>query len=147
MTLARAGQIVDRVVEWGRKRTGISGIALVGSFAREAAGPSSDIDLVLLSTEPASFRTDTTWMKEIDWNALFTSVATWEDADYSSVWSRHVHLRDGEEIEFTFAPLSWALVEPIDPDTRQIVLRGFKLLYDPAAIFQKLFDACRRDGK
>jgi predicted nucleotidyltransferase len=142
MTSARAGKIINLITEWARNRSEISGLALIGSFARETAGPTSDIDLVILSPECSSFRRDTKWMGEIHWTSLSTAIADWKDGEYGNVWSRHIRLRDGEKVELSFAELSWALVSPLDTDTKYIVLDGFKILYDPKGLFKDLFMAC-----
>jgi predicted nucleotidyltransferase len=53
--------ILRVVLAWATAQPKIRAVALVGSHARGTAGPASDIDLVLLTTPPDSFRADTTW--------------------------------------------------------------------------------------
>src|ERR1700716_58173 len=45
-------QILDSITAWAASRPDILGLALIGSRARGAATPSSDIDLIILATEP-----------------------------------------------------------------------------------------------
>jgi hypothetical protein len=48
-------------------------------------------------------------------------VAAWRDVAYGAVWSRHVALSDGSEVEFSFAAPSWANTSPVDPGTRRVI--------------------------
>src|SRR5687767_1223031 len=45
-------RIIARVVEWAERRPDIRAVALVGSHARNTATPDSDVDLILLTTQP-----------------------------------------------------------------------------------------------
>lgn len=134
----RVESILARVARWANKRSDISAVALVGSWARGAAHADSDIDLVLLTPDPLRFRQNDRWLSEIDWQAIGSEPTTWRDADYDPVWSRHLQLADGTEIEFGFGPLTWASVDPIDPGTCQVIGDGCRILYDPQGLLQNL---------
>jgi hypothetical protein len=131
--------VLAAVTVWAECRT-VRGLALVGSHARGQAKPDSDVDLILLVNDPLLFRTDTAWLAEIDWG--FRPVAH-RDADYGAVWSRHVRLADGLEIEFGFASPSWADVEPVDAGTQRVITDGCRILNDPDGILAALCIAVR----
>jgi predicted nucleotidyltransferase len=61
-------RILQVVVAWATAQPEIRAIALVGSHARGIARPDSDIDFMLLATDPESFRADTKWVAKIDWH-------------------------------------------------------------------------------
>jgi hypothetical protein len=107
----RIGHIIRTILAWATAQPKIRAVALVGSYARGAARPESDIDLVLLVTDPQGFRADTTWIEQIDWQALDSHPQTWQDEDYGVAWSRRIWpAADSVQVELTFAPLSWAKV-------------------------------------
>ena len=101
---ARLDQILEPIMAWARSRPDILGLAVVGSWARGTAGPDSDIDLMLLVPDPEAFRSDRLWPVEIPWGK--GHVTGWHDAQYGSVWSRHVKLERSSEIEFPFCDRS-----------------------------------------
>jgi predicted nucleotidyltransferase len=137
-------QVLAVVTEWSELRS-VRGLALVGSYARGQARPDSDIDLVLLVNEPNLFRTDTAWLAELDWRSAYARPLTHRDAEYGAVWSRHVQLDDGLEIEFGFALPSWADVAPVDAGTRRVMMDGCRILYDPDGILSALRAVVRGD--
>jgi hypothetical protein len=134
----RVGSILAEVVRWATRRNNISAVALVGSWARGTARADSDIDLILLSPAPLWFRQNDCWLSEIDWRSIGSTIAAWRDADYGIVWSRHLRLADGTEIEFGFGPLAWASVDPIDPGTFQVIGDGCQILHDPQGLLNDL---------
>jgi hypothetical protein len=138
LTGVRVETILAKVVRWASHRGAVCAVALVGSWARGAARDDSDVDLVLLGPDPLWFRQHDQWLNEIDWHSVGSTVATWRDADYGILWSRHLQLADGTEIEFGFAPLAWASVDPIDPGTFQVVSHGCRILYDPQGLLEEL---------
>jgi len=50
------------VTRWASRRSDIRGLALVGSHASNRARPDSDLDLLLLATEPKRYLEDTSWV-------------------------------------------------------------------------------------
>jgi predicted nucleotidyltransferase len=80
----RIEHIIRIVLAWATAQPKIRAVALVGSHARGAAGQDSDIDLVLLVVDPQGFRTDTTWIEQIEWQALDSHPQKWQDEDYGA---------------------------------------------------------------
>ena len=48
---------LSKVVSWASKQDSVLGVSLVGSYARGQARLDSDIDLVIISNEPAELLT------------------------------------------------------------------------------------------
>jgi uncharacterized protein len=134
-------QLIKLVVAWSASRSDIVGVALVGSHARNAARPDSDIDLMLLTDAAFSYRESTEWL-----TALNLSIANWRDADYGAVWSRHITTPLGSKIELGFGEVSWANTTPIDAGTLRVVSDGMKILRDAHGILENLADCVRAAG-
>lgn len=131
--------IVQVVLAWATALPKIRAVALVGSHARGTAHRDSDIDLVLLVTDPHGFRVETAWVEQIDWRAIDTVSHKWQDEDYGAAWSRRVWLgADCGQVELTFAPLSWANANPLDAGIRHVISGGCRILYDPDALLVRL---------
>jgi uncharacterized protein len=133
-----SARILEAVLGWAKAGCDIRGVALVGSVARGAARPDSDVDVVVLSTAPANFRNDRSWVDAIDWPIAGVRVAGWHDEDFGAVWSRHLRLTSGAEVDIGFAPLSWAHIAPLDMGTRRVVSDGCRVLHDPDGVLERL---------
>lgn len=131
-------RLLELIAKWATARRDISGVALVGSHARGSARADSDIDLVLLTAIPETFRAEESWVGDIDWSAEGTHPATWRDEDYGNVWSRRIWLSSGAELEISFAPLSWADINPLDAGTRRVISGGCRILHDPDRFLERL---------
>jgi len=136
--IATVERLIETVTTWASTRGDIIGLALVGSYARNAAKPESDVDFVLLTDNPNRFRESFVWLDEIDWSTLGVAVGSFRDARYGAVWSRHVQLSDDLSVEFSFAHPSWAATSPCDPGTRSVVSRGCRVLFDPQQLLQSV---------
>ena len=136
---AQLDRVLAAVSAWARSRPEILSLALVGSWARGAARPDSDIDLLLVARDPQAFRGDEGWVANIRWpNGRPTD---WHDADYGAAWSRHMRFERHSEIEFTFCAPSWAATRPVDPGTLQVVSMGCRVLLDKAGLLENLLVA------
>jgi len=133
---AQLDRLLAAIESWARARSDILGLALVGSHARGTARPDSDIDLLLLASEPQAFRDAEDWLTEIPWAQ--GHIADWRDADYGAAWSRHVRLEPFGEIEFAFCAPSWAATDPIDSGTSKVVSMGCRILIDKVGLFGTL---------
>jgi predicted nucleotidyltransferase len=125
--------LLRSVAAWAEERSDVVGVALVGSYARDTAKASSDIDLVILSDSPADLLGG-------GWLARFGDVDSSSVEDYGAVKSRRVFYRNGLEIEFGVAARSWASV-PVDADTRRVLTGGVKVLYDPKKLLRAANEA------
>ena len=131
--------ILQVVLAWATEQPRIRAVALVGSHARETARPDSDIDLLLLATDPDNFRLDTMWVEQINWHSIDTRLQNWQDEDYGAAWSRRVWLDPhSREIELAFVGLGWASANPIDGGTRLVISGGCRVLHDPDAFLVRL---------
>jgi predicted nucleotidyltransferase len=112
-----------RVKQWAEKQIDIHGVLLVGSYARGAARPDSDVDLVILTDCPERY------IDTIAFAGGFGSVLRWLKEDWGQVASLRVWYEDGLEVEYGIAFLDWA-VQPLDSGTLRVVSDGVQILFD-----------------
>jgi uncharacterized protein len=127
----------DALRAWARPRADIVGVALVGSYARGSAGPESDVDFVVLTTAPASYRNGD-WPRQIEWPAGDDVRTEWSDVSYGALWARHLEFASGTRVEVGFAAPTWAQIAPVDPGTSAVVRAGCIVLWDPLGLLAAL---------
>lgn len=132
--------LLDTVLDWAYDQTIIRAVALVGSYARDAARPNSDVDMMCLTTDPTAFKFED-WVSQIDWQKAGLEVDTWVDKDYGGVWSRHIQMTSGLEVEISFGVLQWASTDPLDAGTLRVMADGHRILYDPDGILRRFVNA------
>ena len=106
-------------------------MAIVGSYARGAPQPDSDIDAAIFCLSPEKYVNDRSWLK------LFGEVDEVRFEKWGPVQTVRAFLSSAMEIEFNFSTLDWAQI-PADPGTCQVVLGGFEILYDPTGQLTRL---------
>jgi uncharacterized protein len=116
-------------------RADIAAVALVGSYARGAARPDSDVDLVLLLDDPQPY------LERPDWVGRFADVETITREDYGPMQSLRVVSRDGLEVEFGLTSLDWAALDRLDLGTSQVVADGMRILFAPRGLLASLAHA------
>lgn len=131
-------KIIALSATWFQGREDVLGLALVGSYARGTAQPDSDIDIVILSMTPQAYRTDMSWPSRLPWDEIGVTVKSMRDQDYGLLWSRHVMLSSGQEIEYGFASSEWASIDPVDEGTLQVLSAGHRILYDAGGLLRIL---------
>jgi predicted nucleotidyltransferase len=134
----RVGSSVRAVARWARSQPDVRAAAVVGSWARGTARRRSDIDFMFLSTRPKARRASAQWAAQLASRALGSSLRSRAVRQYGVAWSLHARLRTGRELEFSFAPCSWAALHPVDPGTRRVVSEGMVVLHDPAHALSRL---------
>jgi predicted nucleotidyltransferase len=125
---------VGEVTQWAEERPDIVGLAMVGSHARDAGRPDSDVDLVVLCADPSSL------VHRDDWTARFGEVRDVGMEDYGAVRSLRVFYQDGLEVEFGITDSTWARV-PLDAGTRKVISDGIRILYDPRGLLREAKNA------
>ena len=119
--------LLDQVRQWAEIRSDIRAVALVGSYARGTAHPESDIDLVVLTTDPAAYVDESEWIDDLDGSLVVTR-------SWGPITERRITYPGGLELEFGFGHPSWASTDPLDAGTRGVVTDGMRIVYDPDGI-------------
>lgn len=132
---AQVAELLDRATRWAAARADIAGLLLAGSWARGAARPDSDVDLVVLTTVPEAYADDA-WAAELGLGARIRTGQWGPVTEY-----RH-RAADGLEVEIGVAHPDWARTDPVDAGTRRVVTDGTRPLHDPSGLLAALLRAC-----
>lgn len=119
-------QVIDFIedfMRWSRRRRDIRAVALVGSYARMQANPASDVDLVIVTTDPQKYLTETKWLR------VFGIVITQKVEDYGKLTSLRVWYESGLEIEYGFTTHEWVKT-PLDKGTKRVIQEGMRVLFE-----------------
>ncbi len=116
-------QFLSHIATWAEQQPDISGVLLVGSHARGTARPDSDVDFVILTTNPERY------VDNPSFAAHFGSIARWAIEDWGRVISVRVWYQDGLEVEYGFTQPDWA-APPLDAGTRRVIADGLRILFD-----------------
>jgi uncharacterized protein len=133
--MAKAPEILSKVTAWAGREPSLAGLLLVGSYARGTPRADSDLDLMLLSTDPAPFLQNHAWIR------TFGAYGKIAREKWGLVETLRVTFNPSCEVEFNFALPGWASVSPIDPGTFQVVADGAKVLFDPSGRLKELLEA------
>jgi predicted nucleotidyltransferase len=130
--------LLDRAAGWARARPDVVALALVGSWARGAERPDSDVDLVVLTDDPAAYLEHDEWVE-----ALAPGAELVRTGDWVAIVERRLRLSSGLEVEVGIGRTSWAEAHPVDPGTKRVVRDGMRPLYDPCGVLAALQRAVR----
>jgi len=119
---------MEAVQAWAAVRPDVLGVALVGSHAREAAKPDSDVDLVIVCESPSAY------LENEDWIKAFGAPERTAREDWGRVTSVRVWYADGLEVEFGIADRGWGSA-PLEDGTRGVIENGCVVLYDRGGAF------------
>ena len=135
-------KIIGAIGIWAKQQPEIYAVALVGSWARSEAHENSDLDLMILTSNPELFFQDTNWFNSIPWHDLNNlQIDTYYDRVYGVVKSRHLCFQQGSRIEFSFGYPNWAIIDPIDPGTLRVVGSGMTIICDRHKLLETLVKA------
>lgn len=118
---------LGKVAAWAAAQPDVVGVALVGSHARGAATPESDVDVMILTTNVEKY------FQSEAWASLFGQFERAEVEHWGVVETLRCFYGDGLELEFNFASPDWAAI-PVDAGTRRVVSDGMQILFDPRDI-------------
>jgi Nucleotidyltransferase domain. len=128
---------------WVSSQSDIESVALVGSYAREAAKEDSDVDIVILTADPDKYLLNKSWVSR------FGESERYQEEDYGKLTSVRVFYASGLEVEFGFVTPDWARA-PIDAGTKRVVSGGIKVLHDPHGNIARMLgeiDSTRTQGR
>ncbi|WP_350279852.1 GNAT family N-acetyltransferase [Kribbella sp. HUAS MG21] len=130
-------EVADAAVRWAEGRPDVRGIAMAGSWARDAARMTSDVDLIVLTDSPS------TYLESDDWLGAFGAVAVVRREQWGpQVREVRIQRASGLEVEVDITATAWAATDPVDPGTRRVVTDGVRVLYDPDRLLAGLVRAC-----
>lgn len=133
---AEIDETISRVTNWAIGRKDIVGLLLVGSCARGTARPDSDIDIVLLTTDPIQY-SNNSWAVEL---TLGKPIRTQQ---WGPITERRYVTVTGLEVEMNIGSPDWARVDPVDSGTHRVITDGAHALHDPNGILESLIHACQ----
>ena len=114
MNTTSVDNLINQFTDWAKSEVEIIGVALVGSHARGEAKPDSDIDLVIITSDPTSYINDLSWI------GTFGEIKRYKVEDWGLLISLRVFFSGGPEVEFGIASLEWAAIPP-DAGTARVV--------------------------
>ena len=120
---------LSEFTNWASAQPDISGVALVGSYARGAARQDSDIDLMILTTDVERY------FQGKAWASLFGQIERIEEEDWGAAETLRVFYEDGGETEFNFSAPAWARI-PVDSGTYRVISDGMQILFDPQDLLE-----------
>ncbi len=140
---AEVERLLERATAWAAGRPDVVALALVGSYARRdpvpgrhAATDESDVDLVLLTDDPATYLAGDDWAAELGAGRVLGAVV------WGAVTERRLIMPSGLAVEVGVARPSWAATAPVDGGTRRVVNDGLRVLHDPQGLLARLQAAC-----
>jgi hypothetical protein len=105
-------------------------LALVGSYAYDRPRLASDVDLVLLTSQPDRHAEGIDWIAHLDPSARLVRDRTW-----GPLRERRVRLRSGLQVELGVVSPDWASL-PLDQGTARVLRDGCRVLYDPEGLLR-----------
>jgi len=133
MPRSQITQFLSDITQWASEQADVIALALVGSYARNAAKESSDVDLILITEQPEHY------LNTQDWYHQFGAVEKQQVEDYGLVTSIRVWYTDGLEVEYGITDERWAAV-PLDEGSRQVIADGMQVLFERGTVLSRHLD-------
>jgi hypothetical protein len=128
----RAESVCSDLTDWARLRTGVQGLALVGSYAYDKPTMASDVDLVLVTPD---LRPHLDWAAVLDRRPRLIRSRQW-----GPLTEQRVRLSSGLVVELGIVTAEWLAI-PLDPGTARVLGDGCRVLYDPEHLFREALSA------
>ena len=116
-------QSLEELAGWAGSQNDLLAAALVGSYARGAATPDSDVDIILISSHSDIY------LKDSSWAADFGVIEKQQIEQYGLVTSLRIWYAGGLEVEYGITDKRWAAI-PLDAGTRQMICDGIRVLFE-----------------
>lgn len=124
---------------WAQARESVAAVGIVGSYARGSQRPDSDVDIILVTSDPGDLLSETSWVHH------FGRLKSSELEDYGLVQSLRCLYMDGGEIEFGVAGREWC-EPPIDTGTADVIRDGMLIVYDPDRLLHRAMELVAHRG-
>ncbi len=113
----------NQINAWSESQLNIIAIALVGSFIRGEATELSDVDLVIITSNPEAMINNPAWIEN------FGRPLKINYEDWGKVQSIRAHYPNGLEVEFGITGMNW-LAQPIDEGTASVIEDGIQVVFE-----------------
>ena len=117
------------IKKWAKKEELIESIIVVGSYARGTYKVTSDIDLIIITSDKEKMLKNQTFVD------LFGEIKKSQIEYYGACTSIRVWYKDGKEVEFGIVSTSW-IEKPLDKGTIKVLRDGFKVVIDKKGYFK-----------
>ena len=131
MDRKKVNAFMRTVTNWAEAQPDILALALAGSYARGSGREGSDIDLIMIASNPMKYI-----LEDCTWVNLFGIVEKFRSEDYGRVISLRVHYDEGLEVEFGITDESWADT-PLDLGTEQVISDGVRVLFERGDVLSR----------
>ena len=119
------------IKKWAKKEELIESIIVVGSYARGTYKVTSDIDLIIITSDKEKMLKNQTFVD------LFGEIKKSQIEYYGACTSIRVWYKDGKEVEFGIVSTSWR-EKPLDKGTIKVLSDGFKVVIDKKGYFKNI---------
>jgi len=130
MFVDKVNQFLNEFTAWAHAQSDIEAVALIGSYARNTATATSDVDLVVITSQPSSY------LKNLGWIQRFGQIRRQQIEDYGQLTSIRVWYTDGREVEYGITDESWAAL-PLDEGTQRVISDGMRVLFEREPILSR----------
>lgn len=122
---------LEDIKQWAENEEQVESIIVVGSYARGTYKETSDIDLVIITSNKKEMLKNQNFIK------LFGDVNKSQIEYYGACTSIRVWYKDGKEVEFGIVNPTW-IEKPLDNGTNKVLNDGFKVIIDKKDYFKDL---------
>ena len=119
------------IKKWAKKEELIESIIVVGSYTRGTYKVTSDIDLIIITSDKEKMLKNQTFIN------LFGEIKKSQIEYYGACTSIRVWYKDGKEVEFGIVSTSW-IEKPLDKGTIKVLSDGFKVVIDKKGYFKNI---------
>lgn len=124
-------KILKDIKQWAENEKQVESIIVVGSYARGTYKKTSDIDLVIITSNKKEMLKNQNFIK------VFGDVNKSQIEYYGACTSIRVWYKDGKEVEFGIVNPTW-IEKPLDNGTNKVLSDGFKVIIDKKDYFKDL---------
>ena len=124
-------KMLKDIKQWAENEKQVESIIVVGSYARGTYKKTSDIDLVIITSNKKEMLKNQNFIK------VFGDVNKSQIEYYGACTSIRVWYKDGKEVEFGIVNPTW-IEKPLDIGTNKVLNDGFKVIIDKKDYFKDL---------
>jgi len=134
--------MIDRFRTWAKRRPDVRAGVILGSWARTdmPADNMSDLDLLVIVSDPSVFVSETSWLLTFGEPRL-TFVEPTATGNFKE---RRVAFKDGKDVDFSLVPvqaIQQMVGQQIPAEIADVFRRGFRILVDKDRLAERLTDS------